>query len=129
MKKVKLYDLRSGYKDEMSEARDKFWVVEGKKGVVVSYNQEGVHNVYDSLDDEISFFLYDKPKGKRIPMTPKAKVHLTIRELIEKFEFTEWDVKDMVRVFGARLDNNYVLLLRSMREIGIHLDEYNTDRR
>ena len=146
MKKVRYYDLQSGLEKWMKEdeelkriveeqnleCRDKYWVVVGSKGVVVSIREEGVHWVKESIDDEVAIDLWRKPEktkdGEIFYSLPSVELTLPIRKVIEDCEYTEHDVKDMVRVFGRRLDMNYGLLLESLKEIGIDLSEYDTDR-
>jgi len=135
MKKVKKYILETGtdkWLDEKErkelEIRESIFIVEGPKGIVVSYETEGVHWIIDSLDETFEIDVYKKPDETGIPIFPRYKIEVTLRDIINTCEYEKCDVKDMVRKFGSRLDANYALLLESLKKIGLNLEEYDTNR-
>ena len=126
-------ELKRLAEERKLECKTRYWIVTGSKGVVVSIDTEGVHWLEESLDDEIEINLWKKPEEKEdgtktFCAVPSVELTLPIKKIVEDCEYTEHDVKDMVRVFGRRLDTNYGLLLESLKEIGIDLSEYDTDR-
>jgi len=145
-KKVKYYDLQTGLEKWMKEddelrkfveehdlwCPEKNFIVVGKNGVVVSDRFEGVHWVFKDLSEEFKIGLWKKPEktehGTSFPSAPSYFLSVSLKEIVEDCEYTEYDVKDMVRKFGKRLDINYGLLLESLGEIGIDLSEYDTNR-
>jgi len=135
VKKVRKYKLETGIekwlgkKKDDYEIRDYIFVVEGPKGVVVSYRSEGIHWIYDSLDEPFGIDVYKKPGDGVISAAPSFTIEVPLREITETCECEECDVKDMVRIFGSRLDANYRLLLKSLKKIGLNLKEYNTERK
>lgn len=110
-------------------------IIQGPNGVIVSHSLEGVHSTYDNIDEVIPLKVWKKPvKTKdgalRYQCFAEFEVKAPIREFLSMNpEYEEIELKDAVRIFGDRLDNNYSLLLRSCEEIGLKLDEYNIKRR
>lgn len=143
-KKVRLYDLQSGWmkwkkdakpptgysvrKFRSLVARDRLFIVVGPKGVVVSHDFEGVHSVLPSIEEKISIALWTPGTERRIAIFPVLEGEEKVSAVIEDCSYTEHDVGGMVRIFGHRLDTNFGILLKSLREIGIDLSEYDTDR-
>jgi len=112
------------------QAETQFFILEGKKGFIVSVDFEGVHNVYEDENGLITIGLYQKPKDGYITISPKGTFQVSIKDFLSlEPEYSEYEFKDMVRTFGSRLDNNYALLLKSCKKIGLDLSDYNTERK
>lgn len=140
--KVRYYDIASGLKKWMDddpelkelvekedlEITESLFVVPCPKCVIVSYEQEGVHWVKDSIKDKIDVSLWKKPQNGWHSGAPLYALHVVIEDIMNDCTYTEHDIKDMVRIHGARLDRNYGLLLNSLEECGLDLSRYNTRR-
>ena len=140
--KVRYYDIASGLKKWMDddlelkelvekedlEIIDSFFVVPCPKGVVVSYEHEGIHQAKKTIKDTVKVDLWKKPKKNQWIAVPHYQLHVPIEDMMSDCSYTEHDIKDMVRTHGARLDTNYRLLLNSLEENGLDLSKYNTKR-
>ena len=148
VEKMKKYNVSSALEKWMNESesfkkfvtendltiKENLFIVVGTKGVIVSYDNEGVHWKFDSVDDEIKIDLWKNDKKNEdgstsISMFPKATCTVRIKEIMQDCTFEEFDVGKMVRVFGSRLDTNYHLLLNSLKDIGIDLSKYDISRK
>lgn len=147
-KKVRVYDIQSGWvkwkvKEDVPEeaknlvAEEKLIVIEGPKGVIVSDYPEGVHWLHEHLDENTEIELREAEReevgddGKMhvfMSIFPKARMTMTIRQIVDDCTFEEVELKDAVRIFGSRLDTNWRLLKESMTTIGLDLNDYDTNR-
>lgn len=143
MKKVRKYNVQSGLdkwaqeqpglkkhlEEDHLHTQEEIFIVEGPNGVLISASHEGVHWLFKSMDDKYKIGLWKNPGSDGWhDIDAKATVEVLIREIVKACTWKEYDVKDMVRIFGSRLDYNYSILLGSLRKIGLDLSEYDTDR-
>jgi len=148
MKKVRKYNFNTALdkmKEEDSELKEKLdsenlhtrdtdFIIVGTNGILISVSHEGVHYMFKSLEEKYEIGLWEKPTKHEdgttsTPIFPKYNIKVKIKYLMENSEYEEYDIKNMVRHFGSRLDTNYAVLLESLKEIGLNLKEYNTVRR
>lgn len=142
--KVLEYDLKSisdkvlkdvkfpdGLNREDYELDSKFVIIEGKESFIASVQREGVHGIF-KYGKEVSCDIRKKPRkmkgGTTFSMFPLGQIKLSL-EVIKTATKTEIDLNEVVRHFGSRLDDNYVLLLQSCKEIGVDITKYNYERK
>ena len=137
MKKVKVTDL-SVYLAKKSigkqmeerglEVRDVLAIVVNEaNGKAIITDNDAVHNLV-TLDEKISFDLFEKMKKREdgsqvISLGPAARVTMTVAELLEGAT-DEVELSDFVRRFGHRIETNYRILLKSIKEIGLDPEDY-----
>lgn len=137
-KKVKYYSLSSVSDKILADTKEinpkefyideNFVLIEGKKKSIYSVEYEGVHNIVGPRKN-IVLGVFPRLEKGHVALFPKFRVTLTLKELLAyEPPFKEIELCQAVRTFGARLDVNYNLLLKSCEEIGLDLSEYDTDR-
>ena len=139
MKKVKVFDaklfLEKSCGEQMAakglEVRDQFAVLVGEKKVIVT-GDEAVHDIF-TLDEEVVIDLFAKARenedgSRSISIVPSARVKIPVLELIEELDKPEFvkeqPLTEFVRRFGSRIENNYRILLKSIKEIGLNPADY-----
>lgn len=147
IEKVKQYDISSAMEKWMNDnesfkkfilennvkIKENLFIIVGTNGIIVSYDFEGVHWKFETIEDEIKIDLWKNDTihedgSRSISCCPTATCTVRIKEILEDCAHKEYDVGQMVRIFGSRLDTNYHLLLQSLKDIGIDLSKYNTVR-
>lgn len=104
-------------------------VVEGSKGVHM-FCSEGVGETLESAADTFDLEVCVAPERdengnpKTITIMPLGTVGITPKEIFESCESREVLVKDFVRQFGERLEENFNIQLRCMGSIGLNVSEY-----
>lgn len=104
-------------------------IVLGKDRVILS-DEDAVHDVF-SMDGHIEVDLFDRDKegehGRLIAMVPSARVKVGVQDLVAlcDTEFaTAVELTAFVRRFGRRIEENYSILLDSIKEIGLVPEDY-----
>ena len=104
-------------------------VLPGDDRVIVS-DQDAVHDIL-AMDGHIEVDLFECDKqgehGMMIAMVPSARVKLPVQELVALCgtEFAqEVELAAFVRRFGRRIEENYAILLNSIKEIGLVPEDY-----
>jgi hypothetical protein len=104
---------------------DNLALIEGPQGILV-YCTEGVGWRRKSLDDEFAIGLEpQEPDGKKaIYMFPTHRIKMTLAQIKEHGVPRQVEMKDFVRVFGARLEDNFRLMQEAIAKIGLNPDDY-----
>jgi hypothetical protein len=92
-------------------------IIEGTKGIIVTDN-EAIHNLYDDFNG-----IYEFDVCAIGGNTPIGLVKISIDEMITA-DSTEVELTEYVRKFGSRIENNYALLLKTIKEIGLNPKDY-----
>lgn len=124
---VKVYNIKEMVEKESEgkfTARESLAIIEGRKGIIVT-DCEAVHEVYKSEDEKYNIALY--PNDGAMHLFPSAEVNLTLRFIKEKGKYQECELTEFVRHFGSRIECNYNLLLKSIKQIGLTPDNYKRE--
>lgn len=135
MKKIKVYDIKemiehSKIKDKEGNNLTAFYhdrklvVIEGSNGKILLYRSpEGVGCIYDLIEEEFIIQLIPLNENK-VYMFPTHEIYTTIKEIIEKCNYEEIEFVKSIRVFGYRLETNFKIMLDSLNDIGLDLNDY-----
>lgn len=101
-------------------SRKKLVVIEGPKGYVVTCS-EGVHFVVKSKEDTIPVGCEPVPEDgdESFRIFPSHKTELSVAR-ITSAPSRKVNLGTFVRTFGDRLERNYSLILRSLRDVGLN---------
>lgn len=141
MKKVKVIDLDGFLNEQMGEqlaarglkvrAGDVV-ILSGGEKCIVSDN-EAIHEIFELKDDskyKVDLFEQDKVLengSTAIGIVPVASVGMPIGVLLELVSpelVKERSLTEFVQRFGSRIESNYRLLLKSIKEIGLDPKDY-----
>jgi hypothetical protein len=135
MAKVKVYDLRTALRcltdgkcdlpfSEINAA------IVGKDKVILT-DDEAIHTIQDlsKQDLTLSPVLVDSLSipaiAVRVKVEVTAKVSLCVKDIIDHVGHTqEIELGEYVRRHGSRIEDNYDLLLGSIRDIGLDPKDY-----
>jgi len=96
-KPLKMYDI-AGEEENVA-------ILSKDKQTVIFTDNEAVHTIH-GIDDPV---LGDGTTTRQILLTKSVKVK---------------DLGQWVRTFGARIENNYAMLLHSIKELGLDPEDY-----
>ena len=133
--KVKCYDMETLLK---SHTEDKFTafgpftqlvVLQGPQGYV-TVCREGVHWITQSVEETLEVEAEpndadEHPNSFRVMATHKFDV--PVKDILGDAPSEDVDLGNFVRRFGWRLENNYQILLRAIKEIGLDPADYPRD--
>ncbi len=125
MSTIKIYDADTFFRKEGEMACHKFGkiaIFEGTNGVVVA-EEEAVHDVLNTLDDEFRFHLTKIPSPGSIYLLPTAYADVPIREVYENAPTEEMDFYDFFsrRNYNSRCISNFSYLCKHLRDIGYEI--------
>ena len=124
--KVKKYNIKklieTAHPTHTTFREDSIVVLIGTKGVIV-VDTEGVHQVHSTIEDGYEIEVVKIPEPNRVPMMPDAIVKASIKELMEA-DSEDVELGEYVRKFGSRLEKNYDILLKSIKQIGLDPNDY-----
>ena len=108
MSKVRVYDLGSF----SSLGPEINALIVGKERVILTDNEavHDIHNIAGSID-----FI----KGVSVP----------VKTILDAKPIREEELGTFVRRFGSRIEGNYSMLLRSIKEIGLDPEDYPRERK
>ena len=119
--KVKKYNIKGliekTHKTITTYTEHEAVIIEGTKGIIVTDN-EAIHNIYDDFNG-----IYEFDVCAIDGNTPIGVVKISIDEMITA-DSTEVELTEYVRKFGSRIENNYALLLKTIKEIGLNPKDY-----
>lgn len=136
--KIKAYNVRKLIEDNnlmqgdrklTTHLQHELAIIEGTKGVLV-FCTEGVGRILESMDDKYTFELSPAPERdengnpKTISIFATATVDLSPKQIVAEAEYREVEMKDFIRKFGARLEQNFGIQLAALREIGLDSTAY-----
>jgi len=118
-------DKLTNHKEQLEPDTRRIVILKGEKQWLLVDN-EAVHIVCDN-DKDIEAYLYEKNKDGQLFEMKKATATLKISpNLLETSEVPteEMPLGKFVKKFGQRIENNYRLLLDSIKEIGLDPGDY-----
>ena len=101
---------------------DSIVILIGTKGVIV-VDIEGVHQIHSTIEDNYEIEVVKNPEPNTFAMMPDGILKASVKELMEA-ETEEVELGEYVRKFGNRLEQNYNILLKSIKEIGLDPTNY-----
>lgn len=107
--KIKVYDLNKivNPNDQSNFHEFKAVIVNGDK--IILTDNEGVHTVHSLNDNVINF----------------GSIRISAKQIIESEPAYEIDnLGTWIRTFGNRIENNYRLLLKSIKKIGLNPNNF-----
>ncbi|MGG1263796.1 hypothetical protein [Brevibacillus laterosporus] len=136
--KIKIYDVRKLIELEniiqdnrqlTTHIQHELAIIEGVHGVTM-FCQEGVGRVLKGMDDVFELELSPAPERdddgnpKTICIMPTGMALITPKEIVEKAVHKEVEIKDFIRQFGSRLEENFSIQLDTIRKIGLNPNDY-----
>lgn len=123
---VYTYDIDKILKDKTGNkwefvGNGKWIIIEGPKGIIISDN-DAVHHLFPGRDYEVKLQVAEK-KEDMVSLFPSHSLPIKIGELME-CSHEEKELGQAVRKFGGRIETNYLILLKSIKEIGLNPDDY-----
>ncbi|MFB0831523.1 hypothetical protein ACEU2D_18210 [Brevibacillus laterosporus] len=137
VKKIKAYDIEKMI-DEMNltdenekkmqtHIQHKLAIIEGEKGIL-TFCEEGVGQILDNLAEEFEISLSPKEENA-IHIFPTHSLNMSLNEIKQKAECQKVEIKDFIRKFGQRHENNFNIQLDAIEKIGLKKEEYYSDGR
>lgn len=132
VKTIKVYDIDkliranvfgNGKKYKAHGYNDSLAIIEGPKGIFI-LDSDGCGYVAQSLQDEMEIEVDEQRNDNSISIIAAGTLYPPINEIIKEAEFKEIEIKDFVRKFGSRIENNFRIALDTLNEIGLNKDEY-----
>lgn len=137
MNKIKIYDLNAFIGQHYSEYEafryKKAAIFEGPHGVVFS-EEEAVHQRANRITDSVVVPLCQKAEEKdgHITMAIRASAEMTVSldEIVSKAPYEEKTMEEFFarRDYNPRCQDNYAILMNSLRNIGFDLKGYFTEK-
>ncbi len=125
--KVKVYDINKAVK-ESTEGKFKAFgfdatlaIIEGPNGIIVS-DCDGVHKVLK--DEQQRFKIQMVENTESIYIYPSHSADTSVAMLKSSASYTEMKLTEFIRRFGSRIESNYDILLKSIKEIGLNPADY-----
>lgn len=128
MAKVKIYNVKKFVAEHVGEPWECYRdnelavIINGNRAIVTG--DEAVHAMFDLSTSEKMKVYLEKKKENSFSMFPESSVDLPVQEFVDKSEYREDELTNFVRRFGSRIEGNYRILLRSIKEIGLDPDNY-----
>jgi len=98
-------------------------IIEGKKGIIITDN-EACHTVHKSVDEKYEIDVVKISADPNvISMNPDATGKVSIKAL-QTASYIELELGEWVRRFGSRIENNYDILLKSIKQIGLNPSDF-----
>lgn len=124
---VYTYDIDKILKDKTGNkwefvGNGKWIIIEGPKGIIISDN-DAVHHLFPCRDYEVKLQVVEKQEEGVIALFPSHSLSVKIGELME-CDHKEKELGQVVRRFSDRIERNYLTLLKSIKEIGLNLNDY-----
>lgn len=129
MKKIKVYDIDAFVAQEYPEYEPfrykKAAIFEGPRGVVFA-EEEAVHQKENALTDSVVVPLAKRTDENHIAIIAIADMTVSLDELVSKAPYEEMSMEEFFarRDYNWRCQDNYALLMDSLRKIGFDLDGY-----
>ena len=127
--KVKVYNTKEWIETETDGKYSTFRehnhaIICGPKGKVFTCS-EGVHFICKNDAEELQIEIVTPSETGGIKIMPEAIIKTTIGEMLEKCPvMEEKELGEYIRKFGTRLESNYNILLKSLKEIGLNPKDY-----
>lgn len=131
--KVNVYNLKgiverydAGY-ELYSYVYETFTIIPGSDGWYLAYCYEGVGSIYRATDT-VEIPLAKKRNDNSIAVVPEATLKVPMQELIDEFlpgEKREIEFVDTIRKFGARLERNFLIQWRALKDIGLNPTDFH----
>ena len=126
--KVKVYNTQKWIETEVrgytTFREHSHAVIEGPDGSIMVC-EEGVHDIFKSKHEKFETEIQTANKPGTIKIMPDALVSETLKEYLLKCPVKEEvELGEYIRKFGSRLEQNYAILLRSIKEIGLDPKNY-----
>jgi len=123
---VKIYNIKKAVEEAQEGKKtpydNELAIIEGTTGVIVT-DYEGVHDVYKTVEDNHKLQIHDK-SGGGFSIIPAGSLSVPVKVLQERCEIREEALGTFIRHFGRRMESNYSILLKSIKEIGLDPEAY-----
>ena len=128
MEKVKAYNLKemveTSWDGAFTSHVKEIVIIDGRKGFIVS-DDEAVHEVFKNEDEKYHLDVY--PNDGKIHMFPVNTVDIPLSFIKANAPCREVELTESVRHFGRRIEGNYELLLKSIKQIGLDPNNYKRE--
>ena len=125
MSKVKVYNIKEMVETKWDGAFTshvkEIAIIEGKNGIIVS-DDEAIHEVFKNEDEKYHLDVYQND-GK-MHLFPVNSAELPFAFIKANAPCREIELTESIRHFGSRIEGNYGLLLKSIKEIGLDPENY-----
>ena len=130
MKNINVYNLRKlvegtefkNLPQMTTQSYHELAIIQGDKGIMI-IDDEAVGRVAESLDETFKLGICEN-KENVIYALPQYTINIPIHDIINKAECREVPIREFVRKFGSRLENNFKIALKTIDEIGLDSKEY-----
>lgn len=130
MKKIKVYNLKKKVEEDYEGITtyhydDEVAIVQNEKNDrALMFISEGVGECYNINEKyKISVDRIHENKNS-VSIMPIGTIDIEIENIINTCEYRETYIRDFIRKFGSRLQNNFNEILQSIDEIGLNSKDY-----
>lgn len=124
--KVKKYNIKklveTLHPTHTTFREDDIVVLIGTNGIIV-VDSEGVHTPLATIENKYEIEVITPATSGTLKIMPDAIMKSTVKELM-KADSEEVELGEYVRKFGSRLEQNYAILLKSIKQIGLDPKDY-----